>query len=248
MILNGEQGDRPPLDWEAIDLVVFDVDGTLYSQSRLRRIMFGRLIADAWASRSLRTINTLRVFRQIRESLGNQPNADFLTQQYQQTAGRCQVSVDEVRRLTSDWLEQRPLPFLTGCRYPHLEALFFALRTGGKRVAVFSDYPAVEKVSALGLQAWPIVCATDDEVARLKPDPAGLLRILNQSGVHPNRALMIGDRFDRDGLAARRANVRALIRSRRVHPEFETFQGFDDAIFAPLLHAATDGGRGLGVG
>ena len=119
---------------------------------------------------------------------------------------------------------------------------------GGKRVAVFSDYPDVEKVSALGLQAWPIVCATDDEVARLKPDPAGLLRILNQSGVHPNRALMIGDRFDRDGLAARRANVRALIRSRRVHPEFETFQGFDDAIFAPLLHAATDGGRGLGVG
>ena len=228
--------------------MVFDVDGTLYSQSRLRRRMLGRLISDACGSRSLRTIRILRVFRQIRESLGNHPSADFLIQQYQQTADRCQVSVDEVRRLTNDWLEQRPLPFLAACRYPHLEALFLALRTAGKRVAVFSDYPAVGKLSALGLQAWPIVCATDEEVARLKPNPAGLLRILNQCGVHPNRTLMIGDRFDRDGLAAGRANVRALIRSRRVHPEFDTFQGFDDAIFAPLLHAANDGGRGLGVG
>ena len=26
----------PPLDWSTIDLVVFDVDGTLYDQRRLR--------------------------------------------------------------------------------------------------------------------------------------------------------------------------------------------------------------------
>ena len=31
------------LDWSAIDLVVFDVDGTLYDQRRLRLAMLGHL-------------------------------------------------------------------------------------------------------------------------------------------------------------------------------------------------------------
>lgn len=197
-------------------------------------MMLGQLVGDAWAARSLRTIKTLRVFRQIRESLGDQPGADFLIEQYQQTAERCQLSVDEVRRLTAHWLEQRPLPFLAACRYPHIEAVFSALRAGGKRVAVFSDYPAGDKLSALGLQASPIVCANDAKVARLKPDPAGLLLILDQCGTPPDRTLMIGDRFDRDALAAKRAGVRALIRSRNAHPEFDTFNRFDDSVFAPL--------------
>lgn len=246
MKLNSGQAGSPTLDWGAIDLVVFDVDGTLYSQSRLRLVMLGQLIADAWACRSISTINALRVFRQVRESLGDQPGIDFLTQQYQQAAERCQLSTDELRKLTTDWLEQRPLRFLAACRYSRLQAVFSALHASGKQVAVFSDYPAVEKLFALGLQASPIVCATDAEVARLKPDPAGLLLVLKQCGVPPNRTLMIGDRFDRDALAAKRAGVRALIRSRKPHPEFQTFQKFDDAVFVPLLRGDRFEGRGLG--
>jgi phosphoglycolate phosphatase len=199
--------------------------------------MLRQLIADAWSSRSLKTIKTLRVFRHVREKLGDQPGIDFLSQQYKLTAERCHVSVDEVRRLTTDWLEKRPLPFLAATRYPYLQELFSALHACEKRVAVFSDYPAVEKVSALGLRANPIVCSTDSGVARLKPDPAGLIQILKQCEVPSNRALMIGDRFDRDALAASRSGVRALIRSRQPHPDFDTFQNFGDAVFSPLLHA-----------
>lgn len=228
-------GDRPPLDWEAIDLVVFDVDGTLYAQTRLRLVMLRQLLIDALASRSLDTIRTLRVFRQVREQLGDQPCDDFIAQQYQLTAERCRKSVEEVQQITSDWLEQRPLPFLAACRYPHLPAVFSGLRASGKRIAAFSDYPAVEKLSALGLQASPVVCATDPHIGRLKPDPLGLMLILKQCGVAPDRTLMIGDRFDRDAAAAKRAGVRALIRSGKTHPEFDTFKSFDDLIFEPLL-------------
>lgn len=220
-------------------MVVFDVDGTLYAQTPLRIAMLRQLLIDALASRSLDTLKTLRVFRQVREHLGNEPGVDFLTQQYQLTAERCRKSVEQVRDLTSEWLEKRPLPYLAACRYPLLPAIFSGLRASGKKVAAFSDYPAVDKLSALGLQASPVVCATDLQVGRLKPDPFGLLLILDQCGVVPGRALMIGDRFDRDAAAAKQAGVRALIRSTRTHPEFDTFKNFHDPVFKPLLRPAS---------
>ena len=223
------------LDWSQVDLVVFDVDGTLYDQRRLRRAMLGQLLRDAWHARSLDTLQTLRTFRQVREALGEEPGADFLRLQYTRTAARRNRPEDAVRLLAAEWLEQRPLPSLAGCRYAQLEAVFAGLQSAGKRIAVFSDYPAVDKLKARGLWADLVVCATDADIGRLKPDPAGLLSILRQTGVSASRTLMIGDRFDRDGEAARRAGVYALIRSRKPHPEFDTFRSYADPVFWPLL-------------
>jgi FMN phosphatase YigB (HAD superfamily) len=226
---------NPLLDWNEIDLVVFDVDGTLYDQRRLRLAMLRRLLATTWQTRSLDTLRTLRTFRHVREALGDQPETDFMRLQYARTAAQHGKTEDEVRALTFEWMERQPLPFLAGCRYPYLDVLFACLRKAGKQIAVFSDYPATDKLAALGLQAAPIICATDANVARLKPDPSGLLVLLRQTGVPANRALMIGDRFDRDGMAACRAGMRALIRSGKPHPDYGTFRAYDDAVFQPLL-------------
>ena len=43
------------------------------------------------------------------------------------------------------------------------------------------------------------------------------------------------DRIDRDGVAASRAGMRALIRSSRPHPDYGTFRAYDDPVFRPLL-------------
>ena len=225
----------PLLNWKDIDLVVFDVDGTLYDQKRLRLVMLRRLLAASWKSRSLDTLQTLRTFRHVRESLGDHPEPDFMHLQYARTASRHHKTEEEVRVLTSEWMERQPLPFLAGCRYPHLDFLFAGLRSAGKQIAVFSDYPATDKLAALGLQAAPVVCATDADIARLKPDPFGLLAILQRTGTPAQRTLMVGDRVDRDGIAARRAGVRALIRSSKTHPDFDTFRAYDDPVFQPML-------------
>ena len=223
------------LDWSTIDLVVFDVDGTLYDQRRLRLGMLKQLLVHTFQSRSLDTLMMLRTFRRVREALGEQAGADFMTLQYAQTASRHGTTPAAVRALTDEWMEQRPLPLLAACRYAQVAEVFAGLRANGKRIAAFSDYPAVAKLAALGLQADVVVCATDAEIARLKPDPAGLLSILRQTGVAPARALMIGDRFDRDAVAAERVGMRVLIRSRRPHARWATFRGYDDAVFQPLL-------------
>ena len=231
------------LDWTTIDLVVFDVDGTLYDQRRLRLAMLRQLLGHAWQTCSLDTLRTLRTFRRVREALGEQAGADFMALQYAQTASRHGKTPGAVRALTHEWMEQRPLPLLAACRYAQVVELFAGLRAAGKRVAAFSDYPAEAKLAALGLAADPMVCATDAGIERLKPDPAGLLAILRQTGVAPGRALMIGDRFDRDGAAAGRAGMRALIRSGRAHAQWATFQAYDDPVFRPLLVGRGGPGR-----
>ena len=227
----------PPLDWSTIDLVVFDVDGTLYDQRRLRLGMLRQLIGHSWQTRSLNTLLILRTFRQVRETLGEQAGHDFMALQYAQTASRHGATPAAVRSLTEEWMERRPLPLLAACRYAQVAEVFAGLRANGKQIAAFSDYPAVAKLAALGLQADAVVCATDADITRLKPDPAGLLSILRQTGVGPARALMIGDRFDRDAAAAEKAGMRALIRSPKAHPQWPTFQRYDDAVFQPLLAA-----------
>jgi phosphoglycolate phosphatase len=232
----------PPLDWSTIDLVVFDVDGTLYDQRQLRIGMLRQLIVHTWQTRSLNTLLILRTFRRVREALGEvgdeHAGADFMTQQYTQTARRHHTTPAAVRALTDEWMEQRPLPLLAACRYAQVAKVFAGVRAAGKKIGAFSDYPAAAKLAALGLRADVVVCATDAGIARLKPDPAGLLAILRQTGVAPERALMIGDRFDRDAAAAERAGVRALILSSRPHARWATFRGYDDAVFRPLLAGA----------
>ncbi len=223
------------IDWDRVDLVVFDLDGTLYDAGRLRRAMLGQLLAAAWCTRSLHTLRVLRVFRQVREALGNEEGADFISLQYTRTAARTGCDPQAVRARVREWMEERPLAQLAACRQPHVETLFAALRAAGKRVAVWSDYPAQDKLRALCLQADVVVSATDADVGRLKPDPRGLHTLLARTGVPASRALMIGDRVDRDAEAARRAGVQALVLGRRVPAGVSCFRRFDDAVFAPLL-------------
>ena len=224
-----------PIAWDGIDLVVFDVDGTLYDQRRLRPAMLGLLLADALRTRSLATLRMLRTFRRVRESLGDAPVEAFMQEQYARTALRHGMRAEDVERLASEWLERKPLPMLAACRYPHVDALFAALLRSGRQVAVFSDYPAAAKLEALGLQVDHVVCATDPHIGRLKPDPAGLVAIMRACGAAPQRTLMVGDRADRDGAAARRAGAHALIRSARPIPGHLTFRSFDERVFRPVM-------------
>jgi len=224
------------IDWDGIDLVVFDVDGTLYDQTRLRRRMLLELGIDCCRSRNLKTIRTLAAFRRCREELSRaRADEDFSLLQYRITAERRQLHPAEVRAMVREWIEDRPVAFLASCRFEGVAELFAAIGRRGKGVAVWSDYPAVRKLKALGLSAG-IVVASEEE-RRLKPDPAGLRRILSESGIPATRTLLIGDRAEHDGEAGRRAGVRVLLKRRAPHPEFPTFSTYRDPVFRPLLEA-----------
>jgi len=233
-----------PVIWDKTDLVIFDVDGTLYDQRRLRARMALELLYAAMRSRSLHTLNVLKIFRRCREALAEEAAADFFDRQFEDTAAHCRCSAEDVRRIVGEWIEQRPLPYLRACRYPGVEELFEALRRSGRTVAVFSDYSAEDKLQALGLKSDLVVSATDDDVRRLKPDPTGLHKILAATGVAAGRALMVGDRFERDWAVANRIDMPALIRSRREDSRCGTFRSYHDALFQPVLQSPRKPGVG----
>ncbi|TAJ32409.1 MAG: HAD family hydrolase [Reyranella sp.] len=223
------------IDWQSVQLVVFDVDGTLYCQRRLRLRMAFELSAHALRSRDLRTIRVLSRYRALREEVAEREVVDFAPALIAETAAACRVPTSDVAAIVAEWIEQRPLRHLAGCRYPGVAELFAALRRAGKAIGVLSDYPAVAKLQALGLAADHVVCAEDRDVGVLKPNPAGLLTLVRTAGWTTATTMLIGDRPDRDGLAARRAGVRVLIRSSRQLTDWPTFRRFDEPLFAPIL-------------
>ena len=102
----------------------------------------------------------------------------------------------------------------------------------GCQLGVFSDYPARRKVEALELAADYVVSSVDPDVDRLKPHPAGLIRIIELSDASPEVVLLIGDRDDRDGECARRAGVRFLLKTRGHRAENEGFADFRQLLAA----------------
>jgi FMN phosphatase YigB (HAD superfamily) len=245
----GARAADPALDWARIALVVFDLDGTLYDARRLRWRMAAWLLADALRHRSLRVPRALAAFRRMREALadaGLRKEVDFLRLQYRLPAERVGCRPGELQAWVEDWMGARPLRHLAACRRPGVGALFDALHAQGKRVAVLSDYPAQDKLEALGLEADLVVWAGDAGVGRLKPHPRGLRQILARTGISAERTLVVGDRADRDGAVAAQVGAQAVLVGRPArraqHGRAAThsdaaiwIRGFDDPLFAPLF-------------
>lgn len=230
-----------PPDWRQVRMVVFDLDGTLYDQVPLRWAMALELVRDALHTRSLRTILVLRRFRKVREHLGGQAAGEapgnFLDEQYRLTAQSCGCDEGEVRILTKEWLEERPLRRVAQYKARGIDRLFNTIRASGRVLAVWSDYPVAAKLAALGLAPDHAVWAGEAAVGRLKPDPSGLSVLLQRTGIRARETLVIGDRWDRDAAAAQALGAHALLRSARRRGDYSCFRRYDDPVFAGLGRA-----------
>lgn len=196
-------------------LVVLDLDGTLYDQRKLRLQMAMEMAKSLpWSATGRQHLSLIKYFREVREHLAESEADDVINRQYRQVAAAFNVSEEEVRAVTDEWLLRRPLPYMMECRAPYIEDLLERLRRKGKKIAVLSDFPAQDKLDALGLRADLVVAATDSEINCFKPNPKGLLRILSLTGTMPSECLVIGDRDDRDGECARRAGASFILKKK----------------------------------
>ena len=223
------------MDWDCIDLVVFDVDGTLYDQRALRVRMAWELCLHTLSTFDFTVPEALRTYRELRENMGDEEIEDFETELIRKTAASTGAPSHKVRAVVEEWIELRPLSHLAALRFAGLVELFSKLKRKGKSVGIFSDYPAMAKLAALGLAADFVVSAGDAGVKKLKPNPRGLEVLMKVAKAVPARTILIGDRGDRDGLAARRAGAACLIRSSKPLKDWRTFARYDDALFLPIL-------------
>ncbi|MEL7531398.1 MAG: HAD family hydrolase [Bacteroidota bacterium] len=191
-----------------LQLVIFDLDGTLYSLSRLRSLVVRDLLLYyCWRPHRWPELRIIQKFRALREALGDQPHQNIAQYQYEITAQATGTKTEKVKSLIEEWMIDRPIKHLRAIQYAEASLLFEALREAGIKIAVFSDFPAEAKLKGMGLNADYIIDATQAEIDQLKPHPAGLKHLLALSGLKAQQCLFVGDRDDRDGEAARRADM-----------------------------------------
>ncbi len=185
-----------------------DLDGTLYRARWVKLAMAAEL-----ALSGLGVVKTLRRFRHEHELLRDdmkEDAADPFRLQVERTAATLGKDPEVVERQVRDWMVRRPLKWITKAKNRSLLEEIRAFRDGGGHTALVSDYPARDKLAALGANGlFDVVVANGepDGPQRLKPHPGGYLEAARRLGVAPEECLVIGDRDDADGAAARAAGM-----------------------------------------
>jgi FMN phosphatase YigB (HAD superfamily) len=191
---------------------LIDLDGTLYTARWVKWAMAVELALFGWSA-----LQILRQFRHDHEALRAQQNAGIalthpspFASQLALTAQTLGVPVEQVERVVQDWMFVRPGKWI--CRFARSSLLAEVrdFKAQGGRTALVSDYPAERKLDALGCrELFDVIVANGENNGprRLKPDPEGYLLAAQLLDVAPAACLVIGDRDDADGAAARAAGM-----------------------------------------
>jgi phosphoglycolate phosphatase len=191
------------LDLDAIDLVVFDKDGTLIDFDRMWSGWSAELVRKVAAATGASSASLLG------RALGLDPTTDrivpgsplaatpmghlrALTVETLVAAGLAPAAAEAA--VARSW--DPPDPIALAHPLTDLRALFGALRAAGKRVAVAtSDDRAPTEATLAGLGVADLVAGTvcADDGPPVKPAPDALLHLCREVGAAPGRCAMIGD-------------------------------------------------------
>jgi len=199
----------PHINYSKTQVVIFDVDGTLYNQHKLRFYMlkhiFFYLLKHPLKLKEIRIINEFRKQREIRSG---EKVENIETAQYLWAAEKCRVSPNVVKKLVNKWIYEIPLQYLRKSRNTGLNKLFKKIKDNGIKITIYSDYPSHNKLKALNLKADLIVSSTDIEIDVFKPNPKGLIYIAETLKYSLSECLFVGDRQDKDGGCALNGGVK----------------------------------------
>jgi putative hydrolase of the HAD superfamily len=188
-----------------------DLDGTLYRHKPVQLAMVAELLLFGWGA-----IKTLRTFRQSHEELrGTSGDSASLAlspfqRQLNHAAQKLGRSPADVERTVREWMFRRPLKWVARSKRKQLLQILAQFHEGGGKTALVSDYPATDKLQALGAVGLFDLVVSNGEPggpSKLKPDPEGYISAAERLGVPPEACLVIGDRDDADGAAARAAGM-----------------------------------------
>lgn len=203
-------------DTGAVRAVSWDVDGTLYSTSRLTtRFWLAVLSASLGgnANAAWRAAATMRRFRKRME----QVRAD---------GGRLETddaSIEERVALEQAWLS--PEIAALGAR-PGVAAALRAFRARFESQVVLSDFEPEHKLASLGLLDCFDAIYSGERLGYLKPSPEPFRRVLRDLDLQPESLLHIGDRPETDGAGAAAAGCRVLV----LGQDFRSFAGLESML------------------
>jgi len=201
------------------EVYLFDLDGTLYYQKPFRVRMLCTLIKHVLLKpSSIGDLFLMKTYRSVRErweqceaECSFDAGMSLDEKQYAYVAKKKGARPEQVKRAVELFMLEMPLHVLPPFRDEVLYGLIQKLKEKKKTVVIYSDYPVEDKLKSLGIRADACFASSDARIGCMKPDPKGIQVILDTLGCACTDAVMIGDRYEKDGLAAKRSNVDYVI-------------------------------------
>lgn len=208
VILIGQAEEN--IRWHEIQALIFDVDGTLYHQLPVRLRMAFRLARYYGTHLSgLQELKGISCFRRIREEEAFQ--AVSLDKQILEAARRSGADdADKLKAAIQRWMFKEPLDAIAAHPRKNVISLLRRRQAEGKRIIIYSDYAAEEKLAALCLTPDAVYYPGTMGMTEMKPSRKCMELILSREGIRADQAVMVGDRPEKDGKSAELAGMRFI--------------------------------------
>ena len=197
--------------------ICFDIDGTLYPASVMKRRLFAIWLRNPkFSGRYNKSRKNFRLFQAsfkqdiplrwreamiIQNETGEEPSRPFSRLEYTKTYEKLQKCFyNPMQRLY-----RRTKPF-AGVR-----ATFEKIKGKGLKIGVFTDFPLFDKLKSMGVSDLVDFSASSDDVGFLKPDTHCFEYLLYNLKMEPKDVLYVGDSYSKDIVGAKEAKIDAVL-------------------------------------
>lgn len=189
------------MEWSSVDGFIFDVDGTLYNQKKLRRGMLLRLMAYyGLRIHRMREPYAIYLFRKLREK------PECKSMRFDELYGiierKVGLSSAVIAGVIQRWMFDEPLDLIRKTAYTDLIRFIKRQRENGKKIIIYSDYPASDKLKSLELPFDYMFTFSENGINEQKPSLNVMNQIVNTIKVPSDRLIYVGDRDDKDKKSA----------------------------------------------
>ena len=206
-----------------IDIVSWDVDGTLYDMPSVKRAVITSALRGLLSPRIFTNLRELSTLGKFRKRMAMVRSAGGVLRE-----GDIPPDRERIIELESRWYGRAIQR--VGLRSGVLE-LLDDFASAGLRQIVVSDYRAEYKLAVLNLEGRFERCYAGESERHLKPSAELFSVVLEELGVEPHRVLHIGDGEATDGAAARPHGCRVAI----LGTQYPSAEALRDALHAGEL-------------
>ena len=191
--------------------VCFDIDGTLYPLSFLKKRVGHLALMHPFVTADYRKLR-IELRKKQEEGDLNFDDLSFREKEASVYAALSKTSPDEARRNLDDkYYTYLAKEYSLLSEIPETRNTLLKIHKAGIRIGVFSDWPLFDKLTRIGIENLCDVITNSDTSGFLKPCPRAFDEMISKLGLPVSEILYVGDSYEKDVLGAVRAGMDAVL-------------------------------------